>query len=118
MVNVHLHEGGSMSLNHVSADIPAITAFGTAVGAAGAGLAGEKSLLEVASSGVNLPALGVIATEFAVAYETAHAVHSAGFAKIVGDLEDSAARAAATSAAYLSTEGIHTATIAKEGVEC
>ena len=118
MVNDHLHEGGSMSLNHVSADIPAITAFGTAVGAAGAGLAGEEGLLEVASSGVILPALGAIATEFAVAYETAHAVHSAGFAKIVGDLEDSAARAAATSAAYLSTEGAHTAAIAKEGLEC
>lgn len=108
-----------MSLNHVSADIPAITAFGTAVGAAGAALAGEEGLLEVASSGVILPALGgAIATEFAVAYETAHAVHSAGFAKIVGDLEDSAARAAATSAAYLRAEGAHTAAIAKEGLEC
>lgn len=107
-----------MSRNYVSADIPAISAFGAAVGAAGAGLAGEKGLLAAASSDVILPALGVIATEFAVAYETAHAVHSAGFAKVVADLEDSAARAEASSAAYLSAENAHTAAILREIGSC
>jgi len=43
-------------------------------------------------------------------------VHNAGFAQVVADLEDSAARSAATSAAYLATEKAHRDTIAKEGL--
>ena len=103
-----------MSLTHVSANIPAISAFGKALGATGAELAAEKGLLEATSSAIILPSLGVIATEFALAYEAAHTVHNAGFAQVVADLEDSAARS--TSAAYLATEKAHRDTIAKEGL--
>ena len=92
-----------MSLTHVSANIPAISAFGKALGATGAELAAEKGLLEATSSAIILPSLGVIATEFALAYEAAHTVHNAGFAQVVADLEDSAARSAATSACLLYT---------------
>ena len=41
-----------MSLTHVSANIPAISAFGKALGATGAELAAEKGLLEATSSAI------------------------------------------------------------------
>ena len=47
-----------MSLTHVSANIPAISAFGKALGATGAELAAEKGLLEATSSAIILPSFG------------------------------------------------------------
>lgn len=98
----------------VSADIPAISAFSAALGTAGAGLAAERGLTEAANAAIILPSLGLIATEYAAAYEAAHGVQSAGFASVIARLEDSAARAAATAAAYTGTESVNTVALGKE----
>lgn len=103
-----------MGINQVSADVPAITAFGTAMGTAGAGLAAVRGLSDLASAGVILPTLGIVATEYAAAYGAAHAAQSAGVGSVIARIEDSAARAAATAASYSGTEGMNTAALGKE----
>ncbi|MFY9190081.1 MAG: hypothetical protein WAN89_02245 [Lawsonella sp.] len=103
-----------MGINQVSADVPAITAFGTALGTAGAGLATVRGASDLANAAVTLPTLGIVATEYAAAYGAARAAQSAGFASVIARIEDSAARAAATAASYSGTEGMNTAALGKE----